>query len=50
MQQGQTALICASRENHYECVRVLVEAGADLDAADQVRSRHTSFGARGSFV
>jgi hypothetical protein len=38
MQQEQTALIRAARQAHTACVRLLVEAGADLDAIDQVRS------------
>ena len=36
-QQDQTALICAAREARTECVQLLVEAGADLDAIDDVR-------------
>jgi ankyrin repeat protein len=27
----QTALICAAENGHIDCVRLLVEAGADMD-------------------
>ena len=37
-QDEATALIAASDAGHTECVRVLVEAGANLDAADRVRA------------
>ncbi len=37
LQQKQTALIHAARATHIECVRMLVEADADLDAIDGVR-------------
>jgi ankyrin repeat protein len=49
-QQDQTALICAARETRTECVHLLVEAGADLDAIDDVRMRRVIFHFRGSFV
>lgn len=41
-QQKQTALIHAARETHIECVRMLVEADADLDAIDGVRDTISS--------
>ena len=31
------SLICAAHEGHADCVRVLVECGADQDAKDAVR-------------
>ena len=36
-QTGGTALISAAEKGHTECVRLLVESGADKDAADNVR-------------
>ena len=35
-QLGYTALIKAAKNGHIECVRLLLDAGADKDAADQV--------------
>jgi ankyrin repeat protein len=36
VQDQQTALILAARCNHDECVKVLLEAGADVNAEDVV--------------
>jgi ankyrin repeat protein len=36
-QGGDTALMLASKMGHIDCVRVLLEAGADKDAEDNVR-------------
>ncbi len=36
-QQGRTALMRAARGGHAECTRVLIEAGANIHAADEVR-------------
>lgn len=33
----QTALILAARCNHFECVKVLLQSGADVNAQDVVR-------------
>lgn len=35
-QDGWTALIRAASEGHTDCVRMLVECGADMDAKDMV--------------
>lgn len=35
--RGFNALICAARYGHVECVRLLLEAGADVGALDNVR-------------
>jgi hypothetical protein len=48
-QQKQTALIHAARETHIECVRMLVEADADLDAIDGVRGTISPFSLRPLF-
>ena len=37
MQNGNTALMTAAFEGHVECVRALVQAGADLTLANNVR-------------
>ena len=37
-QFGLTPLIWAALKGHADCVRVLVEAGADMDGKDNVRS------------
>ena len=37
MQQGYTALIFAAARGHTECVRLLIDAGADKDTRDSVR-------------
>jgi hypothetical protein len=37
-QEGFTALIAAAREGHSDCVRVLLDAGADKNATDKVRA------------
>ncbi len=36
-QDGSTALICAARYGHTECVRLLAESGADKEAKTIVR-------------
>jgi hypothetical protein len=36
-QSGRTALIQAAQNGHTDCVRLLVQAGADKDAKDNVR-------------
>lgn len=33
--QGRTAIILASLHQHYECVALLIDAGADIDQQDQ---------------
>lgn len=33
--QGRTAIINASLNRHYECISLLIEAGADIDKQDQ---------------
>ncbi len=37
MQNGYTALIEAAHKGHADCVRLLIDAGADKDAKDEVR-------------
>ncbi len=37
LQSGLTALIVAARNGHVECARLLLDAGADKEAADNVR-------------
>jgi ankyrin repeat protein len=37
-QGGSTALICAAAEGHIECVRLLVESGANKDVKNKVRA------------
>jgi hypothetical protein len=36
-QIGQTSLMCAVFKGHVDCVRLLIESGADVDATDNVR-------------
>ena len=36
-QLGRTALIWAAERNHTDCVRLLVEAGADMEVKNSVR-------------
>ncbi len=36
-QRGSTALICAALNGRADCVRLLIDAGADKDAKDHVR-------------
>lgn len=43
IQDQQTALVLATRCNHLECVKVLLEAGADVNAEDVVRENQTVF-------
>ena len=38
-QNGFTALILAAASGHVDCVRLLIDAGADKDAMDDVRRR-----------
>ena len=38
-QFGWTALIWAAANGHVDCVRLLIDAGADTDASDNVRRR-----------
>jgi hypothetical protein len=42
-QAGCTALITAATNDHVECVRVLLEAGADKEAEDEVCVRENAF-------
>ncbi len=37
-QDGYTALICAAKKGHTDCVCVLLESGADKEATDIVRN------------
>jgi hypothetical protein len=39
-QRGYTALIRAAANGHTECVELLVNAGADTEAIDNVRMSH----------
>ncbi len=39
LQWGNTALICAAENDHAACLRLLIDAGADKEAADDVRCR-----------
>lgn len=36
-QNGETPLVCAARYGHLEVVRLLLEKGANKEAADKVR-------------
>jgi ankyrin repeat protein len=36
VQRGRTAIMIAAANGHIECVTVLLNAGADVDAADEV--------------
>ena len=36
-QDGNTALILAAEQGHADCLRLLIDAGADKDAKDRVR-------------
>jgi hypothetical protein len=36
-QDGRTALMCASESGQTDCVRLLLDAGADMNAKDKVR-------------
>jgi hypothetical protein len=42
-QIGDTALIQAAFEGHTDCVRLLVEVGADMEAKDNVCDSHLFF-------
>ena len=47
-QYGDTALICAAYWGRAECVRLLIDAGADKDATNNVRiGRCQCFGEAG---
>lgn len=37
MQVGDTALICAAEKGHIDCLRMLLESGADKEARGGVR-------------
>jgi ankyrin repeat protein len=37
-QDGWTALILAAREGHADCARLLIDAGAYMNATDEVRA------------
>ena len=39
LQDGRTAAILAASEGHVDCLKLLVEAGADLGATDKVHPR-----------
>jgi hypothetical protein len=39
LQDRWTALICAVANGHADCVRLLIDAGVDKDAKDDVRRR-----------
>ena len=38
----QVALVCAAEKDHSDCVRLLIDAGADKDAKDAVRHSRSS--------
>ena len=38
LQDGETALMMASREGHVECVKLLLDEGASADLSDEVRA------------
>jgi ankyrin repeat protein len=38
-QSGRTALMCAATGGHAECMRLLLEAGADKEAVEYVRGK-----------
>jgi hypothetical protein len=42
-QRGNTALIYAAQYGRVDCVRLLIDAGADKDAKDNVRRRFVLF-------
>ncbi len=35
---GRTALMCAAENGHADCVRLMLDAGADKNAVDEVRA------------
>ena len=37
-QNGHTALMCAAESGHVDCARLLLDAGADMNAKDVVRA------------
>ncbi len=37
VQDGRTALMCASESGQTDCARLLLDAGADINAKDKVR-------------
>jgi hypothetical protein len=39
LQAGHTALICAAKHGHMNCVRLLIDAGANLEVEDKVACR-----------
>ena len=40
-QEGRTALIWAAMNGHTEAVKALIEKGADVNATEKVRHRHS---------
>ncbi len=42
-QDGSTALVLAAEGGQVDCVRLLVEAGADKDTINNVRALHLTF-------
>ncbi len=48
VQKGSTALMWAAKESDAECLRQLIDVGADKDAKDKVRRR--SLLCRGAFL
>ena len=38
-QDGDTALICAAEKGHIDCLRVLLESGADKEVNGRVRGQ-----------
>ncbi len=43
-QHGRTALICAAATGYADCVRLLLNAGADTNATDGVRANRFACG------
>ena len=49
-ESGQTALLLAAGSGHTECVRLLIDAGADKNAKNNVRCRSLLFQGVFSFI